>query len=100
MWVLIGAVALGACDRGARTAPSAGRGTEAEVAQLEAVDAADGTKDHVVAKCAVCGLAMDGTSEHVSRYAGYELHFCSSECKETFDHDPQVVLRRLRTPRP
>jgi YHS domain-containing protein len=43
---------------------------------------------------------MDGTSEHVSRYAGYELHFCSSECKETFDHDPQVVLRRLRTPRP
>ena len=100
MWVLIGAVALGACDRGARTAPSAGRGTEAEVAQLEAADAADGTKDHVVAKCAVCGLAMDGSSEHISRYAGYELRFCSSECKETFDHDPQVVLRRLRTPRP
>jgi YHS domain-containing protein len=41
---------------------------------------------------------MDGTSEHVSRYAGYELHFCSSECKETFDHDPHAVLGRLHAP--
>jgi len=98
IWVLLGAVVLGACGRGAGTTPGAARSAEAEAAKLQAADAADGTKDHVVAKCAVCGLAMDGTSEHVSRYAGYELHFCSSECKETFDHDPHAVLGRLHAP--
>lgn len=98
MWVLLGAVVLGACGRGARTAPSAARAPQPEAAKLEAADAADGAKDHIVASCAVCGLAMDGTTEHTSRYAGYELRFCSSECKETFDHDPHLVLGRLAAP--
>jgi YHS domain-containing protein len=98
VWVLLGLVVLGACGRGRGPAAGAARATESEAAKLEAADAADGAKDHVVAKCAVCGLAMEGTPEHVSRYAGYELHFCSQECKETFDHDPRAVLRRLPTP--
>jgi YHS domain-containing protein len=96
--VLLGAIVLGACGPGAGPAPGAVRATEAEAGKLQAADAADGTNDHVVAKCAVCGLVMDGTSEHVSRYAGYELHFCSAECKETFDHDPHAVLVRLPAP--
>jgi YHS domain-containing protein len=98
IWVLLGVVVLGACGRGRGPAVGAARATESEAAKLEAADAADGAKDHVVAKCAVCGLGMDGKPEHASRYAGYELHFCSDECKETFDHDPSAVLRRLTAP--
>jgi len=98
MWVLIGAMLLLACGRGPGPAPGAATATEAEAGKLQAADAADGTNDRIVAKCAVCKLAMEGTTEHVSRYAGYELHFCSAECKETFDHDPHAALRRLSVP--
>ena len=95
---LIGAVILVACGRG--TGPTSGttRSTEVEAARLRAADGVDGTTDRVVSKCAVCKLAMDGTTEHSSRFEGYELHFCSPECKETFDHDPHAVLRRLHAP--
>ena len=88
-----------ACGREAGPPRGAAGATEAEAAKLKAADAADGTADRVVAKCAVCGLAMDGTPDHVSLYAGYELHFCSAECKETFDQDPRAVLRRLPMPK-
>jgi YHS domain-containing protein len=87
-----------ACGRGAGTAPGAAGPTEAEAATLKRADAADGASDRVVSKCAVCGLAMDGTAEHASSFAGYDLHFCSSECKDAFDHDPRAVLRRLSVP--
>jgi YHS domain-containing protein len=96
IWAMVGAAAFAACGKGAAR-PVGDRPTEAEASRLEAADAADGVKDHVVAKCAVCGLGMDGKPEHASRYAGYELHFCSDECKETFDHDPHAVIRRLPT---
>ena len=98
MWVLIGTMLLLACGRGPGPARGATRSTEAEAAKLRTADAADGANDRVVAKCAVCKLAMEGTTEHVSRYAGYELRFCSAECKETFDHDPHAALRRLSVP--
>ena len=96
--MLVGVAALAACGRGPAATPGATKADETETAKLESADASDGTEDHIVVKCAVCGLGMDGTPEHVSRYAGYELRFCSRECKETFDHDPHAVLRRLPTP--
>jgi len=98
MWVLLGVATLAGCGRGPAVTPGATKADETEAAKLAAADAADGAKDHIVAKCAVCDLAMEGTPEHVSRYAGYELHFCSQECKETFDHDPHAVLRRPPIP--
>jgi len=94
---LIGAVILVACGRGAGER-AGDRLAQEETARLEAADGADGTTDRVVSKCAVCKLVMKGTTEHASRYAGYELHFCSAECKETFDHDPRAVIRRLSLP--
>jgi YHS domain-containing protein len=96
---LIATVILSACGRGTGPTTDAARLTEVEAAKLAVADAVDGTKDHVVAKCAVCKLAMDGNTERVSRYAGYQLHFCSQECKKTFDHDPRAVLRRLPMPK-
>lgn len=62
---------------------------------LAAADLADGQADRVVHRCAVCSLGMDGSAEHASVYAGYTFHLCSTHCKETFDHDPAAVLRRL-----
>jgi YHS domain-containing protein len=75
--------------------------TPAQVAsRLAAADLADGTQDKVVAKCAGCGLAMDGDPRYASAYAGYQLHFCSPECKQRFDAGPDKVLAKLPdTPR-
>jgi len=63
--------------------------------KLAAADLADGAADKVVAKCAACRLGMDGSPEHASTHAGYELHFCSEDCKTQFDHDPAKVIGRL-----
>jgi predicted small secreted protein len=77
-WLVLGAAALAACGRGAG-AGADDRPGQVESVLLEAADAADGPKDRVVAKRTVCGLGMDGTREHASRYAGYDLRFCSDE---------------------
>jgi YHS domain-containing protein len=66
-----------------------------EEARLAAADLADGTEDHVVSKCAVCNLSMDGKPEFASTYSGYSFHLCSAHCKETFDHDPAKVVARI-----
>ena len=63
--------------------------------KLAAADAADGHADKVVAKCATCRLGMDGDAQYASLHAGYELHFCSAECKTRFDADPQKVIAKL-----
>jgi YHS domain-containing protein len=70
--------------------------TAAEVeVKLAAADLADGTADKVVAKCAACRLGMDGDAANASQHAGYELHFCSEECKHRFDADPNKVIAKL-----
>lgn len=66
-----------------------------EEARLVAADLADGAEDHVVSKCAVCNLSMDGKPEFASTYSGYSFHLCSAHCKETFDHDPAKVVARI-----
>lgn len=70
--------------------------SEADLAAfLVAADSADGAEDKVVARCAVCGLAMDGSAEITSTYAGYTFHHCSAHCRELFDRGPVEVLARL-----
>jgi len=63
--------------------------------KLAAADAVDGHVDKVVSKCASCRLGMDGDGQYASVHAGYELHFCSAECKTRFDADPQKVIAKL-----
>jgi YHS domain-containing protein len=82
----------------AEVSPPAAAATPAPVseeARLVAADLADGSEDHVVSKCAVCSLSMDGKPELTSAYAGYTFHHCSAHCKETFDHDPTKVVSRI-----
>jgi hypothetical protein len=60
-------------------------------AEMEAIlavaDRVDGEEDHVVAKCPTCAFAMDGSDEHALSVGGYELHFCSGHCQESFSED-------------
>lgn len=88
--LLLVCVALVVSCGGERTSP-----LPVSPAVLVAADLADGQADRVVHRCAVCNLGMDGSAEHGSLHAGYTFHLCSAHCKETFDHDPEAVLRRL-----
>jgi hypothetical protein len=67
---------------------------EAAVATLLVkADRADETEDHVVEKCLGCGLAMDGSPDQFVEAHGYEIHFCSSTCKERAVEDiDQTIL--------
>ena len=40
-------------------------------------------------KCAVCGMNVNPTEAPSSDYQGRTYYFCSDECKEQFDQDPQ-----------
>lgn len=86
---LVCAVLVAGCGGGTSSPPPV------PPAVFAAADLADGQGDRIVHRCAVCNLGMDGSPEHVSHYAGYAFHLCSNHCKETFDHDPEAVLRRL-----
>ncbi|MEW6338916.1 MAG: hypothetical protein AB1625_16130 [Acidobacteriota bacterium] len=86
---------LPACGAGPQAPAAVGEKPFDGASVLAAADRADGAEDRVVGKCAVCKLGMDGSPEFTSVHAGYALHLCSAHCKETFDHDPVKVLRRL-----
>lgn len=69
-------------------------GAEPSPECLARADAADGTVDHVVHKCANCALVMSGDARHTSTHAGYTFHSCSEGCKLALDADPAKVLAR------
>ncbi len=83
------------CSQGTPSAERATAEPGDRAAVLAAADAADGTTDHVVARCAVCGLGMDGVAEHAATFEGYTLYFCSAECRESFEANPKAILARL-----
>jgi YHS domain-containing protein len=95
--LLVAAGLVAACGKSAtNTQVEAVRLTPVQVeAKLAAADLADGHVDKVVAKCASCRLGMDGDAANASVHAGYELHFCSAECKKRFDADPDKVIAKL-----
>ena len=69
--------------------------TEADKAALATADLADGTADHVIKKCAVCALAMDGSEAHVVQLADYTAHACSAHCAHKLSTEPQAVLSTI-----
>jgi YHS domain-containing protein len=42
---------------------------------------------------------MDGAPDITVAHRGYVLHFCSADCKQTFERDPGAVIRELPAPR-
>jgi hypothetical protein len=72
----------------------------AMVAVLEKADAFDGSADRVVQKCANCALMMDGNPEFTTEVVGFEMHFCSDECKDGFSEGVEEKLVALEIPDP
>lgn len=98
--VLFALTSLG-CKKTLLSSEDAGLGdSEVSAAVLVAADRADGAEDKVVARCAVCGLGMDGSADFTATHAGYTFHFCSAECRELFQRNPAKVLARLDLPSP
>ena len=64
-------------------------------AKLAKADALDGSTDHVVAKCGMCALRMDGSEAYTSQVGDYELRFCSEGCKESFDENQEKAILAL-----
>lgn len=85
----------GGVDNGA----SASAGSDAQVtAILARADAADGTSDKVVSKCAGCSLVMNGKAEHDLKAHGYTLHFCSGMCRDGFAKDTTKSILAMKLP--
>ncbi len=71
-------------------------GEAAMVQVLAAADAADGSKDKVVAKCGGCKLGMDGSADHALKVKDYEMHFCSADCKSHFAENTEKAVMALK----
>jgi hypothetical protein len=67
-------------------------------AKLTAADELDGKADLVVSKCASCALGMDGSDEHALVVSGFTLHFCTEDCKTTFEKDATSAILALEIP--
>lgn len=84
-----------ACGGSSEPAPTAAEPALDRAAALAAADAHDGTVDHVVSECAVCGLAMPGDPAHAVSVEGYEVHLCSASCQTEFESHTDDTLRRV-----
>jgi len=67
---------------------------------LAKADLVDGTADKIVARCAACDLAMDGSKEYSLKVGQYTLLFCSEDCKQTFAKDPEKSVLGIKLPKP
>lgn len=66
------------------------------VSILAAADAADGTEDMVVAKCAGCKLGMDGSADYALNVQQYEMHFCGADCKSRFEKNTEQSVMAMK----
>ena len=72
--------------------------TPSMVAALVRADIADGKEDHLVGKCILCQLHMNGQEANAATIGDYTVHLCSAYCKQQFEADPSQALNAL--PRP
>jgi hypothetical protein len=67
-------------------------------AQLAKADAVDGKTDKVVSNCASCALSMSGSPDHAIAVSGYTMHFCTTDCKESFGKDITKSVLAMKVP--
>jgi len=87
-----------AAETPAAETPAATEGyvlTDAHEAVLAKADAHDGTEDHVVSECSVCGLGMQGDAAHAVTVGEYQVHMCSETCKGHFEENIAGTLDRV-----
>ena len=67
---------------------------------LKTADLVDGKEDHVISKCYVCELGMDGKADLTEQVHGYTVHLCSKMCKEHFHEEAEKVILTTKAPAP
>jgi hypothetical protein len=68
------------------------------VARLEEADKADGAADHVIGKCYVCGLGMNGSEKFVVKVDDYQAHLCSEACQQEFADNADEIVAKTAIP--
>ncbi len=69
------------------------------VSKLQQADQLDGKEDHVIGKCYVCGLGMDGKAEHAAEFEGYTAHLCSDMCCKHFKENADKLIAETSIPK-
>ena len=64
----------------------------AALSRLEEADKLDGKPDHVVGKCYVCSLGMDGSEKFAVNVDGYSCHLCSKSCQQDFEKSTEEII--------
>ena len=72
--------------------------SEATLVALQKADLLDGTEDHVIEKCYVCKLGMDGNEQISCEVHGYTAHLCSEACRDHFESSPEEVIASTKIP--
>ena len=70
----------------------------ATLSRLEEADKADGVSDHVIGKCYVCGLGMDGSEKFAVKVQGYTAHLCSHSCQKEFEESADKIVLGTEIP--
>ncbi len=68
------------------------------VARLEMADKADGSADHVIGKCYVCGLGMNGSEKYAVTVDDYQIHLCSEACQQEFAAHADEIVAQVEIP--
>ncbi|MFG0288277.1 MAG: hypothetical protein ACF8CQ_08885 [Rhodopirellula sp. JB044] len=101
--VMLGMIALAGCDDSSQhlqiaSATDGPPPSQEILAALASADKLDGQEDHVIGKCYVCQLSMDGKSELTAEAHGYTACMCSSFCRDHFTSDPDDVISNTTIP--
>lgn len=72
--------------------------SQAALTRLEEADLLDGKADHVVGKCYVCNLGMDGSDKHSVEVGGYTAHLCSKFCQKEFEKSSEQIVLSTEIP--
>ncbi len=96
-------VAVLGCGKSTETATTATPATaepasEATLVALQKADLLDGTEDHVIGKCYVCQLGMDGEEQITCEVHGYTARLCSEACRAHFEASPDEVIASTKIP--
>ena len=73
--------------------------SQAALSLLEEADAMDGKTDHVIGKCYVCGLGMDGSDKFAVKVQDYTAHLCSAGCQHEFEASTEKIVLETKIPK-
>ena len=73
--------------------------SDAAMLRLDEADKLDGTADHVVGKCYVCSLGMDGSEKFAVQADGYTCRLCSKSCQREFEKSKEDIILSTNVPK-